>query len=155
MLQEKKMRITLAFTIALIAVLVFGSSMYLIRQVGQASEKSMTSTVNNSNSNAGGGVSSSNQNIGTDSNQPSRSNGDKNTEDSAPIDGIFSNASSGTPSDKSNAEPVENATATGNVVPPDGRIYTGGEGPYAYVPTYSRKGQPLPIAPLTPNDQYP
>jgi type II secretory pathway pseudopilin PulG len=57
-------------------------------------------------------------------------------------------------------EPVPNKSATEtpkdqnttnsstSTTPPDGRIYYGGEEPYAYIPTYSPKQNRLPIVPL-------
>ena len=45
-----------------------------------------------------------------------------------------------------------NRVAPPDVSPPDGRIYLGGEPPFAYCPTYSPKQKGLPTMPLTPDD---
>ncbi len=45
-----------------------------------------------------------------------------------------------------------NGVAPDEATPPDGRVYLGGEAPYAYTPTYSPKQKGLPIMPLTPDD---
>jgi hypothetical protein len=46
------------------------------------------------------------------------------------------------------SQTLANETATTHVPPPDGRIYTGGEEPYAYIPTQSPKEIRLPIVPV-------
>jgi hypothetical protein len=45
-----------------------------------------------------------------------------------------------------------NRVAPSDASPPDGRIYLGGEPPFAYTPTYSPKQKGLPTIPLTPDD---
>ena len=42
--------------------------------------------------------------------------------------------------------------ASPSVPPPDGRVFTGGDAPYAYIPTSSLKEKRLPIIPLTPGE---
>ncbi len=46
------------------------------------------------------------------------------------------------------SESVQTFNATETAAPPDGRIYTGGEAPYAYTPTVSQKQQLMPIVPI-------
>jgi predicted carbohydrate-binding protein with CBM5 and CBM33 domain len=151
--EKKRMKIALIIAIVLVVVLIVVSSIYSTGKVNPSSEKSVTVTNNNSNTNVTSKGSASNNSVKPNSSQPSKSIGNKSAKDLAPINGVFTNASSSSsPNDQNNPKPAEKETATGNVVPPDGRIYTGGEGPYAYIPTCSQKGQPLPIAPLTPND---
>ena len=154
MLQEKKrMKIIAVFVIALIAVLVIVSLIYVPGRVSQSSQKNTTGTDTNSGANAGSKDSSSNRNVEPAPSQSSGSIGDMPAERSQSISGVASNTSS--PSAISNQEgpkSAENDTAAGTISPPDGRIYTGGEAPYAYIPTCSQKPRPLPIVPLTPID---
>jgi hypothetical protein len=154
MLQEKKrMKITAVLAIALITVLIIVSSIYVTGKVSQSSQKSATGTDTKSSANAGSKDSSSNRNIETDPSQSSRPIGDMPAEHSPPINGAASNASSlNTVNNQEELKSAENDTETGTIPPPDGRIYTGGEAPYAYIPTCSQKERPLPIVPLTPVD---
>ena len=55
-----------------------------------------------------------------------------------------------TPNNKTRPSASGNDAASANVPPPDGRVYSGGEEPYAYIPTYSPKER-LPIVPLPPD----
>jgi hypothetical protein len=154
MLQEKKtMKIIAVFVIALIAVLVIVSLMYVPWRVSQSSQRSTTGTDTNSGANVGSNESSSNGNIEPAPNQSSGSTGDMPAERSQSISGVAPNTTS--PSANNTQEGLKSAesdTTAGTMSPPDGRIYTGGEAPYAYIPTCSQKPRPLPIVPLTPVD---
>lgn len=146
------MKIALIFAIVLVVVLIVVSSTYSTGKVSPSSEKSVTVT-NDSNTNVTSNGNASNNSVEPNPSQPSKSIGDKSAKDVAPITGGLPNASSsGSPNDQNNPTPAGNKTATDNVIPPDGRIYTGGEEPYAYLPTYSQKTRPLPIVPLEPID---
>lgn len=57
-----------------------------------------------------------------------------------------------TPMNENTLDVPENRVAPPNASPPDGRIYLGGEVPYAYTPTYSPKQKGLPTMPLTRDD---
>lgn len=150
--EKKRMKISLIIAILLVAILVAVGSIYSTAKLNPTSEKSETVT-NNSNTNVTSKGSESNNSVEANLTQPSGSIGDKSAEDLALTNGVLPNASSSAiPNGQNNSTSTENETATGNVTPPDGRIYTGGEEPYAYLPTYSHKGQPLPIAPLGPID---
>lgn len=54
-----------------------------------------------------------------------------------------------TPHGQSVAQTLENNATSVSVPAPDGRIYLGGEEPFAYTPTYSPKTEKLPVVPLT------
>ncbi len=154
MLQEKKrMKITVVFAIALITVLVIVCSVYVTGKVSQSPKQNTPVTDTKSSANAGSTDSSSNRNIETDPSQSSRSTGDPPSEHCSPASGVASNTTS--PSTSNNQEgpkSAENDPETGTMPPPDGKIFTGGEAPYAYIPTCSQKPRPLPIVPLTPVD---
>lgn len=153
-LQEKKrMKIAIIVAIALVTVLIIASSIYVTGKASQPSQQSRTGTDTNAITNADSMDSSSNRNIETDPSLSSRSIGNTPTEHSSPVSGVSSNTSS--PSAVGNQEglkSVENDTAAGTTSPPDGRIFTDGEAPYAYIPTCSQKPGPMPIVPLTPGD---
>jgi len=86
------------------------------------------------------------------SSQPSTSSGKIPTGEVTDPNNVTSDPSSGSLGEPNSGEVAQNnATTTGNT-PSDGRIYTGGEAPYAYIPTHSQKEPMLPIVPLTPID---
>jgi hypothetical protein len=153
-LQEKKrLKITVVLTTVLVTVLIIVSSIYVTGKVSQSCQQNTTRTSVKSSGNAYSKESSSNRNIETNPSQLSKSIGDMPAEPSPPIGGVASNSSS--PSAINNQEgpkSAENDTAAGTMPPPDGRIYIGGEAPYAYIPTCSQKPRQLPIVPLTPVD---
>jgi hypothetical protein len=150
---KKRMKIALITAIVLVVLLVAVSSIYSTGKLNPISENDVTVTNNNSNTNVTTSGSASNNAVEPNPSQASESTGEKSVKDLAPASGILPNAStSGSSNDQSNPKPAEDETATGNVTPPDGRIYTGGEEPYAYLPTCSQKAPPLPIIPLEPND---
>ena len=70
----------------------------------------------------------------------------KNTDDPVPNQGPVE-----TPNDQNVTNASGNHAASENIPPPDGRVYPGGEEPYAYITTYSPKER-LPIAPLSPDE---
>ena len=56
-----------------------------------------------------------------------------------------------TPKDQNTPNSSTNEPPSTSTTPPDGRVYTGGDAPYAYIPTYSQKGTRLPVFPLPPD----
>ena len=154
MLQEKKrMKTAVIIVTVLVVILIIVGSIYSTARVNLSSEKSATATNNNSNTNVASKGSAPNNRAEPNTSQPSESTGDKSVKDLAPANGALPNASSsGSLNDQNNPKSAETKTVTGNVTPPDGRIFTGGEEPYAYIPTCSQKARPLPIVPLGPED---
>jgi hypothetical protein len=141
------MKLTAVFITVLITVLIIVSSIYVTGKVNLSSQQNTGDT--KSSANAGSKDSSSNGNIETSPRQSPRSTEDLPAEHSSPNSGVASNT---TFSSQDRLKSAENDTAAGTMSPPDGRIYTGGEAPYAYIPTCSHKPRPLPIMPLTPVD---
>jgi FtsZ-interacting cell division protein ZipA len=150
--EKKRMKIALIIATVLVVVLIIVSSLYSTGKLNSSSEKSVTATNKSSNTNATSKGSTSNNSVEPNPSQPSKSIGDKSARDLAPINGVPNASSSASPNEQNNPKLVENMTATGNVPPPDGRVYTSGEGPYAYLPTCSQKKRPLPIVPLGSDD---
>jgi hypothetical protein len=147
------MKTTVVLAIALITVMIIISSIYVTGKVNQSPQQNTIGTSAKSSANAGSKDSSSNGNIETDTSQSSRSTGDTRSEDSQPTGGVASNTTSPTTfNSQEGPKSAANDTETGPVPPPDGRIYVGGETPYAYIPTCSQKERPLPIVPLIPVD---
>jgi hypothetical protein len=147
------MKVIAVLAIALIAVLIIVGSIHVTGKVSQLSQKSTTGTGTTSSADAGIRNCSSNRTIEPDHSESSGSIGDVPAEHSPSSNGAASNASSlSTLNDQGGLKSVDNDTETGAMPPPDGRIYTGGEAPYAYIPTCSQKERPLPIVPLTPVD---
>ena len=147
------MKTAVIIATVLVVILIVVGSIYSMGKMNQSSEKSVTVTNSNSNTSGASNGFASNNRVEPNTSQSSESTGDKSVKDLAPTSGALPNGSSSdSPNDQNNPKSAETKTATGNVTTPDGRIYTGGEEPYAYIPTFSQKGRPLPIVPLGPID---
>jgi hypothetical protein len=147
------MKIVIVLTLALLSILLVASSTCLTRNIEPAPQENRITASNQPNTAKNGNASPTNNNVETKSSQPSGSarNGPARNSEST-NEAVSNGFSAETPSDQNTLNAPENETASANVPPPDGRVYSGGEAPYAYVPTYSPKEKGLPIIPLTPGE---
>jgi hypothetical protein len=144
---------TVAFLfLILVPVLLVASLTLLTVKIGRTTEEKPMETSNQPNTAPNGNASPSKNNAVTGSSEDQRAGenvpeGKSNSADEPVPNG----APVETPDDQTASSVSRNeAAASANVPPPDGRVYSGGEEPYAYIPTYSPKER-LPIVPLPPD----
>jgi hypothetical protein len=145
------MKIAVVLVLTFVSVLLIVGSTWWNVKISHTSEEKLIETSNQPNATANSNVSPAKNNAGTGSSEGQRASGnapegklrsaDESVPNGAPVE---------TPDDQTAPRVSGNEAASANVPLPDGRVYSGGEEPYAYIPTYSPK-QRLPIAPLPPN----
>lgn len=135
----------------LVSVLLVGSLTWLTVKISRTSEEKPIETSNQPNTAANGNTSPSKNNAvtGSSEGQSARENVPEGKSNSAD-EPVPNGAPVETPDNKTAPSVSGNEAAPANVPPPDGRVYSGGEEPYAYIPTYSPKER-LPIVPLPPD----
>jgi hypothetical protein len=143
------MKILAVLVLTLVTVLLFADSTCLTAKIKQTSEEKPTETSSQPNETARGNASSSKEDADTSSSRRQRAGGNL-PEGNSKItnEAIPNSVPVGPPNGQKTFQNLANKTTTAQVPPPDGRIYPGGEEPYAYTPTYSPKKSKLPIVPL-------
>lgn len=145
------MRILAVFVVVLVPVLLVASSMCLTTKTSQNSAEKPKEASNQPSTTANGNASPAKNNAVTRSSKGQRASGNVSEEKPKSIDEPNPNgAPAETLKDKTTPSVSGNETASANVPPPDGRVFSGGEEPYAYLPTHSPKER-LPIVPLPPD----
>jgi hypothetical protein len=145
------MRILAVFVAVLVPVLLVANSTCLTTRISQKSTEKPIEAGDQPNTTVNGNASPAKNNTITGSSEGQRAGGNVPEEKSKTTDEPIPNgAPADTPKDKTTPMVSGDETASANVPPPDGRVYSGGEEPYAYIPTYSRKER-LPIMPLPPD----
>lgn len=146
------MKIAVVLVLPLVSVLLIAGSTWLTVKISRTSEEKPIETINQPNATANGNVSPAKNNAGTGSSEGQRAGENVPEGNSKSADEPVPNgAPDETPNDQTTPSVSGNeATASANVPPPDGRVYSGEEEPYAYIPTYSPKER-LPIVPLRPD----
>jgi hypothetical protein len=143
------MRILPVLVPMLVTVLLVASSTCLTAKIKQTSEEKPIEASNQVNETVSCNASPSKENAGTSSSGGQRRGENlpegtsKSTNEAVP-----KSVPVGTPNGQNTSQTSGNDPTSVNVFPPDGRVYSGGEEPYAYIPTYSPKENRLPIVPL-------
>jgi hypothetical protein len=131
----------------LVSVFLVTISIRSTMKTGQTcEEKSMQ--IGNPNGAINGNTFSAKNDAETGSTKASESDGNPAEGNSKSTQAVPSAASVETPSEQRTFQASGNDATHVSVTPPDGRIYAGGEEPYAYLPTYSPKTERLPVVPL-------
>lgn len=143
------MKILAVPVLMLVTVLLAASSTCLTAKVKQTYEEKPIETSSQPNETVNSKASPSKENADTNSSGVQRRDGNlpegnsKSTNETVP-----NGVPVGTPNGQNTSQTSGNDPTSVNVLPPDGRVYPGGEEPYAYIPTYSPKENRLPIVPL-------
>jgi hypothetical protein len=143
------LKIVAVLVFALITVLLATISTCLTVKNRQTSEEKPMEISNKPNDTANGDTSSAKNEPETGSIKAAESGGNPLEGNSKSTDqAVLNGTPVETPSEQSTSQASGNDTASVSAPPPDGRVYSGGEEPYAYIPTYSPKAERLPIIPL-------
>lgn len=152
MFGKKRLKIIAVLVLTLASVLLVTISTCPAVKIGQTYVEKSMQISNQPDGTANGNISSTKNDTETGSIKAAGSDGNplggnsKSTDDAVP-----NGAPVETPSEQSTSQASGNDAASANIPPPDGRVYLGGEEPYAYIPTYSPKAERLPIVPLLPD----
>lgn len=133
----------------LVTVLLVASSTCLTAKIKQTSEEKPIVASNQPNEIVSCNASPSRENADTSASGEQRESvnlpeGNSKCTNEAAASGV----PVGTPNGQNTSPTSGDDPTSVNVLPPDGRVYSGGEEPYAYIPTYSPKEYRLPIVPL-------
>jgi hypothetical protein len=145
------MKAAMVLVLALASILVLTSLTCPISKTEKTPEGKSTVVSFHQNAAANDNVSPDRHDEVTGSVEDQRAGGSASAGNSKATDDPVSNLD---PVETPNHQEVFNASGnhaeSADMPPPDGRVYTGGEEPYAYIPTYSPK-EKLPIVPLPPD----
>jgi len=143
------MKILAVLLLTLVAVLLVASSTCLIAKVNQTFEEKPIEINNQPNEAASSNASPTENNAVTSSGVGQSVDGNLPEPNSkSTIETVPNDVPVETPNAQNTSQSTGNDPTSVNVPPPDGRVYYGGEEPYAYIPTYSPKQNRLPIVPL-------